>query len=397
MSEFKCRVCGGEAYKSLFQWRIPLAADIKEKPGTYEKYPIEPVLCSSCGHVQLKETLELNMYDNYLYTPSFSKEFQEYVAYFADGIENMPNLCGGGQKRVIEIGSSNGYLLKQMQNRGWDVLGFEPSLALADAAEKDGVHTERMYFGSEDSMNCIEEWGVPDAVIMRHVMEHLDELNPVVSYISSILDKGVFIIEVPWLLKIIREKQFYAFFHEHLSYFSVTVLQTLLQKHGLDIFDLKENTLEGGSIAVYARKGSGTPEEKEKVSEYLRQEEEWCSAEKVMEFAAESNAQICKLRRLIEEEKRKGKKTAAWGAGQRGVTLLNVCGFSCTDIEYIVDVNRNYWWKYVSDGGIQIVPPDWVEDHFVDSILILATGYADEILSENRDYVEKGGEFIKII
>ncbi len=96
-------------------------------------------------------------------------------------------------------------------------------------------------------------------------------------------------------------------------------------------------------------------------------------------------------------EKRKGKKTAAWGAGQRGVTLLNVCGFSCTDIEYIVDVNRNYWWKYVSDGGIQIVPPDWVEDHFVDSILILATGYADEILSENRDYVEKGGEFIKII
>ncbi len=116
-----------------------------------------------------------------------------------------------------------------------------------------------------------------------------------------------------------------------------------------------------------------------------------------MEFAAESNAQICKLRRLIEEEKRKGKKTAAWGAGQRGVTLLNVCGFSCTDIEYIVDVNRNYWWKYVSDGGIQIVPPDWEEDHFVDSILILATGYADEILSENRDYVEKGGEFIEII
>ena len=241
MCNFKCRICNGKTYEPLFRWNIPLAADIRNQPENGSSYPIEPVVCKECGHVQLRESLSINMYDEYLYTPSFSKEFQQYISSFADNISQMYN----GGRRVIEIGSSNGYLLEHLQNRGWDVLGFEPSRTLAETAEKNGIHTEQVYFGSEESAEYVRNWGVPDVIITRHVMEHLDDLNGIVRSISDILDKGIFVMEVPWLVKILEEKQFYAFFHEHLSYFSFTAIQGLLSKYGFHIIDIKENNLKG--------------------------------------------------------------------------------------------------------------------------------------------------------
>lgn len=394
MCEFHCRICGnkGQKYRSLFQWNLPLAADVRENPTSCKRYPIEPVVCTECGHVQLKETLDVDMYDNYLYTPSFSKEFQEYIEEFVDSVAGLNT-----GKHVVEIGSSNGYLLKAMQKRGWEVLGFEPSSVLAEEAKQKGVPTLQMCFGDNDSVQSIKKWGTPDVVIMRHVMEHLDDLNGIIEAIGSILHEGVLVIEVPWLLKMIREKQFYAFFHEHLSYFSVTILRDLLRRYGFEVMDIKENSLEGGSIAVYAYKGKNMRCKESQVSSYLKLEKEWCSIERIVSFSDEANQYIDKIKNIVTTEKKAGRKVAAWGAGQRGVTLLNICGLKQTDIEYIIDVNENYWWKYVLGADIQIVPPSWLKEHYVDSIIILATGYADEIISENKDYICMGGRFIRII
>ena len=202
---------------------------------------------------------------------------------------------------------------------------------------------------------------------------------------------------MPWLLKIIKEKQFYAFFHEHLSYFSITIIYDLLKKYGVEIIDIRENNLEGGSVAVYAHKGNGICGNAGKISSYLELEKQWCSIKAITDFAVEANLQIGKIKEIIAAEKKADRKIAAWGAGQRGVTLLNICELNQVDIDYIIDVNENYWWKYVMGADIQIVPPSWLKEHHVDSIIILATGYADEIIAENGEYLRKGGRFIKII
>lgn len=391
--DFRCRICGERTYNTLFQWNVPLAADVRAQAEEGIKYPIEPVVCMECGHVQLKESIEYE-YDDYLYTPFYSNKFKEYVEAFTDNLSQRP----AKEKRIIEVGSSNGYLLEKMKNKGWKVLGFEPSSPLAAVAEEKGVHTEQMYFGSEESLDCIKSWGTPDAVVIRHVMEHLDNLNGIVQMISNILEDGIFVMEVPWLLKIVEGKQFYGFFNEHVSYFSVTAIRKLLNSHGLSIIDIKENDLEGGAIAVYAGKSDKWEENKELLSSYLEREKACCSIEKMKEFAREMNEQIQKIKQLVMEKRASGKSVAAWGAGQRGVSLLNICELTSQEISFIVDVNENYWWKYIAgDSNIQIVPPDFLRTHFVDYIIIFATGYADEIISANTEYLNQGGEFIKII
>ena len=125
MLDFICRICKGKHYKELVSWEIPLAADVTEKKENCKMYPIEPVICSDCGHVQLRETLDINMYDNYLYTPSYAGEFQQYVEKFANNVVEM--IDDKANLNVVEIGSSNGFMLKCMKKKGCNVVGFEPS------------------------------------------------------------------------------------------------------------------------------------------------------------------------------------------------------------------------------------------------------------------------------
>ncbi len=389
MSKFRCRICGGAEYHSIFQWRIPLAAEVTDKQADAKRYLIEPAVCKICGHVQLIEALDIDMYGNYLYTPSYSDEFQNYITTFIDSVE-----CLGTGKRAVEIGSSNGFLIKKMQERGYDVLGVEPSETLVEEARLNGVATMHMCFGNDDSIRSIKEWGTPDVVVMRHVMEHLDDLHGIIEAVGSILDKGIFVIEVPWLLRIIKEKQFYAFFHEHLSYFSMTSIKRLVEAHGFRIIDIRENNLEGGSIAVYVCKGEWAPVNLDKISFYLELENKWCSIDRIIDFSNEADEQISRIRKQVAAEKQEGKRIAAWGAGQRGVTLINICEWNVADIDYIIDANRNYWWKYIPGANVQIVPPEWLEEHWVDAIIIMATGYADEIIAQNKKYIKQGGKFL---
>ena len=99
----------------------------------------------------------------------------------------------------------------------------------------------------------------------------------------------------------------------------------------------------------------------------------------------------------MEQERQLGNKVAVWGVGQRGVSLLNICELTNADLSYAIDVNRNYWLKYVPGVNIQIVPPSYLDNHFVDVIIILSTGYADEIIAQNNNYIARGGHFLKLI
>ncbi len=85
------------------------------------------------------------------------------------------------------------------------------------------------------------------------------------------------------------------------------------------------------------------------------------------------------------------------GAGQRGCTLISICGFQTEDISFVIDVNKNYWNKYVPGTDIKIVYDGYYLSHKVDLILVFAIGYYESIVEENKEFIDDGGEFINII
>lgn len=386
--------CGG--YSTILKQVVPLAASVQEGPSeNIKRYPLHVIKCLSCGHIQLRESVDVNLYDNYLYTPAYAKGFDEYIESFVKGLSDLYR--GQGQITVLEVGSSNGYLLKKMKGNGWNVLGIEPSEELVDVSLKQGVDTIRGYFG-ESMVDEIKEriGGKADIIIMRYVMEHLEHLGDIVKVLKTILGKGRLIIEVPYLKRIIEEKQFYAFFHEHLSYFSVTSLYYLLEMGGFYIHKVYENELEGGSVLISANVDSSSGMD-DNVKEYLENEKSLLSEEKIELFTKNIEGDIKSIKEIIERTKRQNKTIAAWGAGQRGCTLISFCNLQSDSIKYVIDVNKNYWWKYIPGTDIKIVPPDYYKKDMVDEIIIFATGYADSIIEENREYEKLGGNFKKLI
>ena len=394
---FACRICGGEKYSSIFSTQIPLSGQVCEDVHTSSKlYPLHVVACKTCGHVQLQETLNIDLYTDYLYTPSYAKQFQEYISKFVSIVD--AEYGDVRDKKVLEIGSSNGALLSVFKAKGWKVLGIEPSQILSDIAASNGIETLCRFFDETCRKEIHDIIGIPNIVILRHVLEHLDNLPQIMHALDMCIRGGDILIEVPYLGRIIKEEQFYAFFHEHLSYFSVRSLRRLLDTIDFHIFQIDENDLEGGSILIRARKNIDNTVPSSRILEkYIQMENAMISPNGLMKFSRNINSEITRFKNMVLLLVKHGFHLAAWGAGQRGCTLLNICNLCSDEISYIIDANKNYWWKYVAGTDIQIVPPEYYLDNKVDKILIFATGYADSIIEENKEFIEQGGEFIKII
>ena len=89
-----------------------------------------------------------------------------------------------------------------------------------------------------------------------------------------------------------------------------------------------------------------------------------------------------------------GKRVIGYGASAKGNTLLNTCGLTTKDLDYIID-NTPFKQNKVAPGSwLPIRPPEWLMRDKPDYALILAWNFAPEILRRETDYQKNGGRFI---
>ena len=99
-----------------------------------------------------------------------------------------------GPGRVLEIGFGDGSFLEKMADSGWEADGIETSdTAVEMSRAKRGINTWK----GEVTASDFEESSY-DLVIMRHVLEHMDKPDRVLSRIFEILcPNGAIFIAVP--------------------------------------------------------------------------------------------------------------------------------------------------------------------------------------------------------
>jgi hypothetical protein len=62
---------------------------------------------------------------------------------------------------------------------------------------------------------------------------------------------------MPYLLPFHDKLEYDTIYHEHLCYFSVRVLRRLFERFGLELLDVQEAAIHGGSIVVTAQRQGG--------------------------------------------------------------------------------------------------------------------------------------------
>lgn len=89
-------------------------------------------------------------------------------------------------RRLLDIGSGPGYFLDAGRERGWQVLGFEPSAAAADYTRARGLAVVNDFFSAARA----KEHGCFDAISMSMVLEHVRDPIKLIEEARSLLAPG---------------------------------------------------------------------------------------------------------------------------------------------------------------------------------------------------------------
>lgn len=395
-----CRLCGSkniELFLSLGP--MPRAGEYLKKEELSKPeilYPLDVYFCKFCTSVQLLDVIPREiLFDDYRYLSSVaSKSVIEHFEAYAKEIKEHFSQPNG---LVVEIACNDGILLKPLCDIGLRAIGVDPATNIVKVAKERGLEVINDYFGKSSARKIEKEYGKADVIIANAVYAHIDDMDDMTKGISILLkDSGSFIFEVHHLADIIETLQYDSIYHEHMSYHSVFALSKFLRKYEMEIFDVKQFSVRGGMIRVYARKiGNNKEKVSTRVNDILEKEknlklEEF---ETYKEFAKKVRQHKQLITTMLNDLKKKGKKIVAYGMSGRGNTLLNYWNIGTNIIDYGIDESPERYGRYVPGMHIPIVPPSGALDD-VDYALLLAWIFEKDIMKKEQEFIKKGGKFI---
>jgi len=396
-----CRFCRGENLSKFLDLGFAPPADAFLAPAQLNEpevyYPLEVFICNQCSLVQLGYVVpaEILFQRDYPYISSATITGQEHFHSLAR--EACLKFNVKPEDLVLDIGSNVGVLLQGFKNQGAkNVLGIEPAQNICKIAQENGIETINDFFSEGLAKRIVKTRKQAKIITGTNVVAHINDCHALLKAVDILLaEKGVFIVEAPYLVNLIDNLEYDTIYHEHLSYLSVKPMNYLLHQFGMEIFDAKEVSIHGGSLRYFiARKGDYPVNLN--VSRLLKLEEE----KKVYDFLTlknfarrvEDNRQ--ELNWLLRSLRRQGKRIAGLSAPAKGMTLLNFCRIGTEILEFVTEKTIQKIGKYTPGTHIPVVPDAELMNRMPDYALLLAWNFADEIMKNMEGYRKAGGKFI---
>jgi hypothetical protein len=395
-----CRCCGSrELRRFLSLGPTPPANAFLRTPDEFaaeQSFPLDVYLCEGCSLVQLTDVIDPEvLFRNYIYVTGTSDTIAAHNREYARGVSELLELESGDL--VVEIASNDGSLLKCFQPYGVRTVGVEPAVNLAKRAGAAGVETVNAFFNSETSATVRASYGPARAVIGNNVLAHVDDPRDFLSGCAGLIDdRGLVIIEAPYVRDLLDRLEYDTIYHEHLCYFSVTTLAALAERAGLSVVRVDRTPVHGGSLRMYAAKRSARPEHAPAVMAMAEEERALglSSLEVYRRMAARVEANRDALTGLLEGLRESGSTIAGYGAPAKGNTLLNYCRIGTELVPYTVDKNPMKVRLYTPGMHIPVLPAETLVERRPDYVLLLAWNFAEEIIAQQQEYRRLGGRFI---
>ncbi len=399
MSGAVCRSCGSENLKVFLDLGSTALADRlihPDRAGEPEpRHPLQAAFCCSCAMVQILETVppEVLFQEDYPYYSSFSDALLEHSRDNVMELIERRKLCPNSM--VVELASNDGYLLRNYVEEKIGVLGIDPAEGPAREAEKLGVETVVDFFGPELARRLRRERGIEaDVIHANNVLAHVADTNGFVAGIAELLhDRGVAVIEAPYVKELIERRAFDTIYHEHLLYLGVTSADALFRRHGLYLNEVRPLDIHGGSLRYYVEKIENVDES---VTVMLQRER--AMGVDSLAYYVDFSRRVHELREDLTSQLRRlhaeGRRVAAYGAAAKGATLMDFMGIGPDLVAFVVDRNVHKQGLLMPGTRQPIRAPEALLDEMPDDVLLLTWNFADEIVAQQREYLERGGRFL---
>lgn len=395
-----CRTCGSQNLQLILDLgKTALANDFlrpEDVPGYNISLPLRVVLCPDCSLVQLADTVDPKiLYSHYAYVTSTSQTMDRHLDNLVGHLLATARL-GAGSK-VLEIASNTGLFLKKFKERGCDVLGIEPASNIADVAIATAIPTRKEFFNCGTARKLKEEWGAADLIVGRHVFAHIDDLKDLVAGLEAVSHQETLVaFEVPYAVDFFENTEYDTVYHEHLSYISVAAVEALVKGTAFMLSRVDHYPIHGGSILFHLRHRSSKTPPHPSVAAALQNERQLrLAAPATWEgFARRVNHIRAELPAMLGKLKAQGKRIIGYGASAKGNTLLNTCGLTVKELDYIIDNTPFKQGKIAPGSWIPVCPPERLLKDQPDHALLLAWNFAPEIIRRETEFQKRGGRFI---
>ena len=359
-------------------------------------FPLTVALCESCGQTQLTYVVSAEYLWNqeYVYDSSVTETGRAHFGRMAADIVRDYAVPAGSLS--VDIGSNVGVLVAGFADAGLKAMGVDPAVVPARIANENGRETVCALFSAEVAEKIAAERGRAAVVTGTNVFAHVDDLDDLMAGVEALLDeKGIFVIEAPYLVDLVEKLEYDTVYHQHLSYLSIQPLRTFFARFGMELFDVVRTAIHGGSVRLFvARKGAR--DTRPIVAELAAAEEamDLHSPAFLDAFARKVVDHRQALVRMLRELKDAGKTIAGLSAPAKGNTLLNYCGINGSILDFVTERSALKVGRYTPGSRLSILPDAALVDRRPDYALVLAWNFAEEIIRNQKEYAAAGGKFI---
>lgn len=289
---------------------------------------------------------------------------------------------------VVDIGCNDGSMLGMYSNKNIKKVGFDPAPNLQERAEKNSDYFINDYFSRD-----LYPFGLARAKVVTTIAMFYDlpDPNKFVEDVKFILDKdGIWVIQLMDLYSMLKINGVDDLNSEHLEYYKLLDLDKLMIQHGLEIFDLEYNKVNGGSLRVYISY-IGKYTETIAVKSAI--------AKEYFDFTT-GIVSVEKLKHTIDIFREKIQSfllpygvdnVYALAASTKANTMLQVMELDNAWIKAIGEVNEDKFGLRTSGTNIPIIPEKEVFAAKPSVIIVLAWHFTETFDKILKDFLERGG------
>lgn len=297
---------------------------------------------------------------------------------------------------VLDIGSNDATSLKAYQTSGLKRIGIDPTGMKFREYYPDDIALVPDFFSAANFRKASSD----QAKIVTSIAMFYDLDDPIAFArdIASVLaPDGVWHFEQSYMPAMLRTVSYDTICHEHLEYYSLGVVQKILEAAGMKLVDVQMNAINGGSFAVTAALKSAPLKTNDAVVDWLLGQEDRMGLNTVRpfrEFEDRVFRHKSDLVRLLKALAADGKKVFGYGASTKGNVTLQFCGITEAELPVIAEVNPEKFGRFTPGTRIPIISEAEARAMEPDYFLVLPWHFKENILQREQEFIARGGKFI---
>lgn len=351
---------------------------------------------NACGLLQMSISIPPKLlYSQYFYKSGINSSMKEHLKRITIEIKNI--FKKKKKVYVLDIGCNDGTLLN-FYPKTYIKFGIDPSDSLSNGNKNFNFIKD--FFPSIRLEKFLKQRKL-DVITSIAMFYDLEDPSSFVKNIYKLLEtKGIWIFEMSYMPDMLRLNSYDTICHEHLEYYSFSVIEKILAKNKMKIAKVKLNNSNGGSIRCYAVKECnfvfGTLKDRKEI-ENLRKKEtnEGLHQDKIYkDFQKKVILHRKELRNLMVRLKKQGKKIHIYGASTKGNTILQWCRINHKLVDFAAERNPQKHGLNTLGTNIPIISEEKSRSMKPDYYLALPWHFRNEFIKREQSFLKKGGRFI---